>query len=171
MYLVNSPLIMSIDKLDFNTNANVEGEWFINKKSRFGLFFTFPSDSVLSDTSSDVDSDSWSAIDPLTLLCASIKSSFMVHEKIGDVCKALFEVPAKRKSQKPSIFGRIESEPIACESSGYGSESPQVFYYGQKSRHMMERIGYDLTKGSDLNFGKEKRALLRSFVPKGKDPN
>ena len=33
----------------------------------------------------------------------------------------------------------------------------------------MERIGYDLTKESGLNFGEGKRALLRSFVPKGKD--
>ena len=36
---------------------------------------------------------------------------------------------------------------------------------------MMERMGYDLTKGSDLNFGKGRRALLRSFVLKGKDPD
>ena len=35
----------------------------------------------------------------------------------------------------------------------------------------MERMGYDLTGGSGLNFGKGKRALLRSFVPKGKNPN
>jgi len=35
----------------------------------------------------------------------------------------------------------------------------------------MERMGYDLTKGLGLNFDKEKRALLHSFVPKGKDPD
>ena len=36
---------------------------------------------------------------------------------------------------------------------------------------MMETMGYDFTKESCLNFGKEKRVLLRSFVPKGKEPN
>jgi len=36
---------------------------------------------------------------------------------------------------------------------------------------MMERMGYDLTKAPGLNFGKGKQALLRSFVPKGKDPD
>jgi len=36
---------------------------------------------------------------------------------------------------------------------------------------MMERTGYDFTKRSGINFGKGKRGLLRSFVPKGKDPN
>jgi len=35
----------------------------------------------------------------------------------------------------------------------------------------MERMGYDFIKESGLNFGKGKRALLRSFVPKGKDPD
>jgi len=35
---------------------------------------------------------------------------------------------------------------------------------------MMEKMGYDFTKESGLNFGKGKRALLRSFVPKSKDP-
>jgi len=33
----------------------------------------------------------------------------------------------------------------------------------------MERMGYDFTKKSSLNFGKEKWALLLSFVLKGKD--
>jgi len=55
----------------------------------------------------------------------------MVREKIGDACKALFDVPAKR--HKSILFKRIESEPIVCESSGGGSEFPQFFCYGQKS--------------------------------------
>ena len=36
---------------------------------------------------------------------------------------------------------------------------------------MMERMVYDLTKGSGLNFGKGKRVPLCSFVLKGKDPD
>jgi len=32
-------------------------------------------------------------------------------------------------------------------------------------------MGYDLTSGPGLNFGKGRRALLRSFVPKGKTPD
>ena len=95
----------------------------------------------------------------------------MVREKIRDAHKALFEVPAKRKGQKSILFGRIESEPITCESSGGESKSPQFFHYGQKSSHMMEKMGYDLTNRSGLNFGKGKRALLHSFVSKGKDPD
>jgi len=32
----------------------------------------------------------------------------------------------------------------------------------------MERMEYELTNRSGLNFGKERRTLLLSFVPKGK---
>ena len=48
---------MSIDKLDFNTTANVEGEWFINEDFDLVYFSAFASDSISSDTSTDVDSD------------------------------------------------------------------------------------------------------------------
>ena len=48
---------MSIDKLNFNTSTNVEGEWFINGNLDFVYFLTFTSDSVPLDTSTDVDSD------------------------------------------------------------------------------------------------------------------
>ena len=35
----------------------------------------------------------------------------------------------------------------------------------------MKRMGYNFIKKSGLNFNKRKGALLRSFVPKGKDPD
>jgi len=35
----------------------------------------------------------------------------------------------------------------------------------------MERMGYDFTKKSGLNFGKGKWVLLHSFIQKGKDPD
>jgi len=79
-----NPIIISIDNLDFNTTANVEGEWFINEDLDLVYFSVFASDSVLSDTSTDVDSDQWLAVDALTLLYVPIKSSFMVREKTSD---------------------------------------------------------------------------------------
>jgi len=163
--------LVCIDKLNFDATVDVEGEWFINENLGLAYFSTFASNSVPSDTSTDVDSVPWSVMDALTSLHAPIKSSLMVREKTGDACKVFFEVPVKRKDQKPILFGRIEFEPIACESSKGGSESPQFFHYGQKSHHIIERIGYNFTKGSGLNFGRGKQTLLRSFVPKGKDPD
>jgi len=73
------------------------------------------------------------------------------------------------KGLKVILFKRIETEPVACESSGSNSESPQFFHYGQKLCHMMKRMGYDISKKLGFNFGEGKCALLRSFVPKGKD--
>jgi len=99
----------------------------------------------------------------ITSLCASIKSSLLVREKIGGSHNSFFEIPAKRKGRKPILFGRIEIETIACESSRGNSESPQNFNYGQKSSHMMERIGYDFNKELGLNFGKEKMSTT-SFI-------
>jgi len=64
---------MSIDELDFNTTANVESEWVISENLNLTYFSAFPSDSVPSYTSADVNSDSWSAKNALKSLRAPIK--------------------------------------------------------------------------------------------------
>ena len=109
---------MSIDKLDFDTTSNVESEWFINEDLDLAYFFAFALDSVPLDTSTDVDSDPWSAIYALISLHAPIKSSLLIREKIRGIHNAFSEVPAKRKGQKSILFGRIETDPVACESTG-----------------------------------------------------
>ena len=132
-----NPLVMSIDKLDFNTTANVKDEWFINENQNLAYFSAFAFDTVPSDTSTDIDIGFWSVMNALTSLHAPTKSSLMVREEIRDELKALFEVPTKLEGPKPILFGRIKSESIAYESSGGNSESPQFFHYEQNSRHMM----------------------------------
>ena len=99
-----NPLVISINKLDFHTTTNVEGEWFINENLDLAYFSVFASDSVSSDTSIDIDSDHWLAMKALTSLRAPINSFLIVCEKIRDTHNALFEVPAKRKGQKPILF-------------------------------------------------------------------
>jgi len=47
-------------------------------------------------------------------------------------------------------------------------ELPLFSHYKPNVLKMMENMGYDLTSGHGLNFGKGRRTLLRSFVPKGK---
>ena len=54
------------------------------------------------------------------------------------------------------------------EDSESEDESPQFSHYKPNVLRMMENMGYDLTYGPGLNFGKGRRILLRSFVPKGK---
>ena len=57
------------------------------------------------------------------------------------------------------------------EDSESVDESPQFSHYKPNILRMMERMGYDLTNGLGLNFGKGRRTLPRSFVPKGKSPD
>ena len=75
------------------------------------------SDSLLSDTNTDIDSDPLFIVDALTLLHAPVRLSLVMHEKISDMQGAFFEGSAKYKGQKLILFGRCESEPITRENS------------------------------------------------------
>ena len=74
-------------------------------------FSAFTSDSIPSDTSTDMDSDLWSAMNSLTSLRAPIKSSLLVRENIGGAHNALFEVSAKRKVQNQFYSGGSKQSP------------------------------------------------------------
>ena len=107
----------------------------------------------------------------LTSLHVPIKSSFGTYQDNGDAQKSVFLVPARRKGQRPILFGRISSEPTPYEESEGEEEPPQFNHYEPKTLKMMKRMGYDLINRPGLNFGKGRRSLLRSFVPKGKAPD
>jgi len=89
----------------------------------------FASDSVLSDTSTDVDDDPWSAIDALTSLHVPVRSSLTVYQDVNDVQGSLFMVPARRKGQRSILFGRVESKSMTHEDSESDDESPQFSHY------------------------------------------
>ena len=56
--------------------VNDVGEWYINEELDLAYFSVFASDSVPSDTSTEVDDDLWSVMDALTSLHVPMKSSF-----------------------------------------------------------------------------------------------
>ena len=60
---------------------------------------------------------------------------------------------------------------MSREDSESENESPQFSHYEPNVLRMMENMGYDLTNGPGLNFGKGRRTLPQSFVPKGKIPD
>ena len=68
---------MSINKLDVNNTSNDVSEWYINKELDLAYLSVFASDSVPSNTSTDVGDDPWSAIDALTSLHVLVRSSLM----------------------------------------------------------------------------------------------
>ena len=60
---------------------------------------------------------------------------------------------------------------MSREDSESENESPQFSHYEPNVLRMMQRMEYDLTNGPGLNFGKGRRTLLPSFIPKGKTPD
>ena len=58
-------LVTSVNKFDVNNTASDIDEQYINKELDLAYFSVLASDSVPSDTSTDVDDDPWSAIDAL----------------------------------------------------------------------------------------------------------
>jgi len=166
-----NPLVTNINKLDVNNTVNDVGEWYINKELDLAYLSAFASDSVSSDISTNVGDDPWSAIDALILLQVPVRSSLTVYHDVSDAQGSLFKVPARRKGPRLILFGRVESKSITREDSESENEPPQFSHYEPNVLRMMENIGYDLTSGPDLNFGKGRRTLLRSFVLKGKAPD
>jgi len=162
---------MTINKLNVNNLTNDVGEWYMNEELDLTYFFMLASDFMPSDTSTDVDDDPWSTIDALTSLHVLVRSSLIAYQGVSDVQGSLFMVPARRKGQRPILFGRVESKSMTWESSGSDDESLQFSHYELNILRMMENMGYNLTRGLGLNFGKGRRTLLRSFIPKGKTPN
>jgi len=110
-------------------------------------------------------------MDALTSLHVPMKSSLKTYQDVGDAQESIFIVPERRKGQKSILFERIKSELISHEDSESENESPQFSHYEPNVLRMMESMGYDLTNCPGLNFGKGRRTLLRSFVPKGKTPD
>ena len=72
---------------------------------------------------------------------------------------------------KTNPFRKSQVESITSKDSESENEPPQFSHYEPNILRMMENMGYDLTSGLGLNFGKGRRTLLRSFVPKGKAPD
>jgi len=92
----------------------------------------------------------------------------MACQSVSDVQGTFFEGPARHNGQKLILFGRVESKLIIREELKSEIELPQFSHYEPNVLKMMENMGYDLTSGSGLNFGKGRRTLLRPFVPRGK---
>ena len=102
-----NPLVMSVNKLNANNTVNDVGEWYINEELDLAYFSVFASNSVPSNTGTDLDDDPWSVIDALTSLQVPVRSSLMVYQSVGDAQGSFFEVPARRKGQKPILLEEL----------------------------------------------------------------
>jgi len=152
-----NPLVTSVNKLNVNNTVNDVGEWYINEELDLLYFSMFASDSVPSDTSTDVDADLLLAIDALTSLHVLVRSSLTAYQSVSDAQGSFFEVLARCKGQKLILFGRVESKPTTCEDT---KNETELSHYESNVLRIMENIGYDLISGLALNFSKGRRTLL-----------
>jgi len=73
-------------------------------------------------------------------------------------------------SNARSAYLLRDTNPASLQKNAWLIKS--AFAHGKPNvLRMMENMGYDLTSGLGLNFGKGRRTSLRSFVPKGKAPD
>ena len=93
------PLVTSINKLDVNNTADDVSEWYINEELDLAYLSRFASDSVPSDTSTDVGDDPWSAIDALTSLHVPVRSYLMANQGVSDVQESLVKVQQDAKAK------------------------------------------------------------------------
>ena len=100
-----------------------------------------------------------------------ISTTMKAWTYIEDGDRAIFIVPPSQKDQSLIIFDRINSQISTSVISDKDLESPQFFHYAWPARHMMKRMGYDLSRREGLNFEKVQCILLQPFVPKGKSAN
>jgi len=84
---------------------------------------------------------------------------------------SVFVVPPSKRNQSSIVFGRVQPRMSAVTNSDSNSEPPQFFYYARSVHHMMRRLRYNLQRGNSLHFGRGRRGLLRTFVPKEKPTN
>ena len=79
-------------------------------------------------------------------------------------------IPPSKRSQSLIVFGRVQPRMFAVTDSGSDSE-PTNFPLFTINAPYDEKNGYNLQCGSDLNFGRGRHGLLRTFTPKGKPTN
>ena len=132
-------------------------EWVINDNVSFD--YSLCHDNVISPT------------ELLTSYHMPIPSSMKACAYVEDSHGATFIVPPTKKNQLPITFGRVQTRIYIPGNSEEELPPPQFYHYSRTSRKIMERMGYNLRQGDDLNFGKGHRIPLQPFVPKGKPQN
>ena len=137
-----------------NDTVELDDEWVINENIAFD--YSLCHDNVILAT------------EPLTSYHLPIPSSMKACAYVEDSHGSTFIVPPTKANQQPITFGKIQPRAYILGDSEEELPPPQFYHYSRTSRKIMERMGYNLSQGDGLNFGKGRRIPLRPFVPEGK---
>ena len=85
--------------------------------------------------------------------------------------RSLLRGPSKTQRSKIDLFRKSRVQTNDSWRIKKRDWTPSVLSLRAKCTKMMENMGYDLASGPSLNFGKGRRTLLWSFIPKGKAPD
>jgi len=93
-------------------------------------------------------------------ICLCTKPS-MTSTSVECVEGSIFVVPPSKRSQSPIVFGRARLRRSVVTDSSSDLKPPQFSHYARSTQHMMRKMGYNLQRGSGLNFEKWRRDFLR----------
>src|SRR5436853_7836632 len=142
-------------------------EWYFNENCNFDSLHTQASGSP-SDGGADRINDLHSALKTLTSFHVPLSTSLTGDKPVEHIDGAFFEVPARRRKQKPLYFGRCHDKIRTSVSADIETHAPEFSHYDPNAHLIMRHWGYDFEKKPGLNYGKGLKSLPGPFVPKGK---
>src|SRR4051812_47632347 len=159
-----------LEDIQASATGDEASGWYINKNSDLDFLYEHVS-APSPDTNTCKDGSPRSSLEALKPLHVPVMSSLMTDKPVEDIRGAFFEVPPRRKNQKPLYFGRCGGNAWQHVSQEYETYMPKFSRYHPKAQRMMQRWGYDFEEKPGLNYGKGVRALPLPFVPEGKEAN
>ena len=127
-----------IGPVENNNNVPSEGEWCINED----FILAYLSDESFKvgqiENNHNTGTSSWHTLRAEACFTLPIRSSFTSDEEVEDAQKAFFEVPSKKKGQKPICLGKVKSTPLRRGSSEEDDGVPQFHYHEPNSIHLMK---------------------------------
>ena len=127
--LIGEPIIACLNNPLCNSPSEDEGEWVINDN----ISFDYPASVGLFESITDS-----SLHMPLHKPSAS---STPMESAEG----AVLVIPPSKEGQLPIIFGRTQPRGPTVADSSSDSDTPQFFHYAQPARHIMKKMGYNLS--------------------------
>src|SRR3954469_1111617 len=94
-----------LEDIQASTTDDEAGGWYINKNADLDFLYEHVS-APAPDTSTCKNGSPCSSLEALKPLHVPVVSSLMTDKPVEDIRDAFFEVPSRRKNQKPLYFGR-----------------------------------------------------------------
>ena len=127
-----------LEDIQASTTDDETGGWYINKNSNLDFLYEHAS-TPSPDNSVCGNGSPRSSLEALRPLHVPVVSSLITDRPVEDIRDAFFEVPPRRKNQKPLYFGRCRDSAWKYVSLEYETYTPEFSKYHPKAQLMMQR--------------------------------